>query len=789
MKKLFYIFFILLMTVIALTSCSDGDENKEKYKVMVSTDEGATVSGENPQEIVEGKSAIFDVKLEWGYAFVSASHGEYDQDEGKLIVRDVSERMNISFITEYVGYDTNEKVIYVFRAETGDISTPKANNALRLGTKITVESHNTDKMFVGWTIGKTAFSGGEIVSYDREFSFVATPELVTDGKIYVHANYRTSNVFYYDPNGGEINPSTDSMVHNKYYVAEENGGRVKLTLRVKYFEYSECASTFWNDGTFTRDGYVLKEYNTKPDGSGDSYSLGSKFYTMTKDATHPILYCIWEKASEEFEYEDFTYERPNGVTIENSPDWHTEGVIIKKYNGNEKKVTVPEKIDGKYVIAIAEDAFVSKDIETLVMSKYLLKIEDGAFKSCKNLNTVYYSDGIYEISDRAFDSETLPKIKNLYVNATIAPRFSGTTEAAFSVKLSRIMASQDKNRVIIISGSSTYRGLATPYLEALLENKYRVINFGTTRTTHGTIYLEAMKHLAHEGDIIIYAPENSAYMMGEPEIYWKTLRDLESMYNLFRYIDISNYTGVFSAFASWNQGGVDTTGYGESHAGRYFRAPGVYEMMCEREGTTDRYGDNLEDALLNYCDLLKYKDSYYITLNNRIKSKFEGAWSNKQYQEMNKDYTDLSNPTWVSIDDEPYLTLMNKAFDSARSSGAAVYFGFAPIDGESLVPEAQNLAHLEAYDALIERIYNVDGLMGSCKDYIYARKYCYDCAYHTNAYGRVYRTYQLYVDIAEKIGIENPNGIYSKGTVFWGCIFEDGSNGRPVTELDFLKGE
>jgi hypothetical protein len=788
MKRLFFVLFMIFISTTAFVACT-GDDEGESYRVMVSADEGATVIGDNPQEIKEGENAVFDVELEWGYAFVSSSRGTYDQDTGKLIVQDVNERMNISFETEYVGYDTNEKVVYVFRAETGDISTPKANNELRLGTKITVESHNTDKMFVGWTIGKTAFSGGEILSRERSFSFVATPELVTNGKIYVHANYRTSNVFYYDPNGGVIDSTTDSMVHNQYYVAEAKSGKVEITVRVKYFEYSECASTFWNDGTFTRDGYVLKEYNTKPDGSGEGYSLGSKFYTMTDDATHPTLYCIWEKASTDFEYEDFTFERPNGMREDYSPDWHTNGVIITKYNGNEKKVTIPEKIDGKYVIAIAEDAFVAKDVETLVMSRFLLKIEDGAFKSCSSLKTIYYSDGIYSISDAAFDSQTLPNIKNLYVNATIAPRFSTTTEAAFSVKLSRILASQDMNRIIVISGSSTYRGLATPYLEALLENKYRVVNFGTTRTTHGTIYLEAMKYLAHEGDIIVYAPENSAYMMGEPEIYWKTLRDLESMYNMFRYIDISNYTGVFTAFASWNEGGVDTTGYGESHQGRYYRKPGVYEAMCEREGTTDKYGDNLEDALLSYCDLLKYKDSYYITLNNRIKSKLEGAWSNKQYQEMNKDYTDLSNETWISIDEAPYLTLMNKAFDAARSSGAAVYFGFAPIDGESLVPEARNLAHFLAYDELISSIYHIDGLMGSSKDYIFARKYCYDCAYHTNAYGRVYRTYQLYVDIADKIGIENPNGIYSKGTVFWGLIFEEGSDGRPVDELDFVKGE
>ena len=353
-----------------------------------------------------------------------------------------------------------------------------------------------------------------------------------------------------------------------------------------------------------------------------------------------------------------------------------------------------------------------------------------------------------------------------------------------------MLASQDKNRVVVISGSSTYRGLSTLYLEALLENDYRVINFGTTRTTHGTIYLEAMKYLAHEGDIIVYAPENSAYMMGEPEIYWKTLRDLESMYNFFRYIDISNYTGVFTAFGRWNQGYQYPSGDPmESHDGRYMRNAGVYEEICNRSASTDKYGDSHGSALLAYCNLQAYKDSYYITLNKRIKSKYEGAWSNKTYQDMHKDYTNLSDGTWVSIDDAPYVTLMNRAFDAARSSGAKVYFGFAPMDAQSLVTEAQNIAHIEAYEALLKNIYHVDGLMGSCKDYLFNRKYCFDSAFHTNAYGRTYRTYQLYLDIAATIGVENPNGLCSKGTNFDGLLFEGESNGKPITGVDFLKGE
>ena len=758
---------------------------KEKFNVTVNIDSGAEIIGNSTVEIEKGNSAIFDIAIKSGYGFVSVNHGSYNFETGKLTVSNVTKNINVSFITEELGYDTNETCNYVFYGGIDDVTYPSASSSVRLGTNITVTSKTSGKIFLGWSIGKSYADGAEIISEDKTYTFRAEPNKIADGDLLVYANYIDANIFYYDPNGGSINSHSANMVHTKYYTAKSESGKVKVTLGSKYFEYSECASTFWNDGTFTREGYVLKEYNTKADGSGEGYSLGSKFYTVTDSATQAVLYCIWEEATENFEYEDFTFARPSGVTAARSPDWHPNGVIITKYNGNDETVAIPEKLGGKYVIAIAENAFNAKDIKTLVMSRYLLSVADGAFKSCPQLKTVYYSDGIYSISDAAFDAETLPSIKNLYVNATIAPRYANSTEAAFSAKLSRILASQEKNRVIVISGSSSYRGLSTLYLEALLENEYRVINFGTTRTTHGTIYLEAMKYLAHEGDIIVYAPENSAYMMGEPEFYWKTLRDLESMYNLFRYIDISNYTGVFTAFSAWNQGRSYTEEYMESHPGRYERNAGAYEQIGERASSTDKYGDSHGAALLDYCNLSAYKDSYYITLNNRIKSKYEGAWSNKTYQELHKDYTNLNDETWISIDDEPYVTLMNRAFDAARSSGAKVYFGFAPIDGESIVPEAQNLAHFRAYEKLIENIYHIDGLMGSCKDYIYARKYCYDCAYHTNAYGRTYRTYQLYLDIADTLGIENPNGIYSKGTNFEGCLFENNSNGKPLTQINF----
>ena len=164
----------------------------------------------------------------------------------------------------------------------------------------------------------------------------------------------------------------------------------------------------------------------------------------------------------------------------------------------------------------------------------------------------------------------------------------------------------------------------------------------------------------------------------------------------------------------------------------------------------------------------------------------EGAWSDVANQEQNKDYTDLQNPTWKSIDTPEMLRQMNFAITAAKSSGAKVYFGFCPADANAVVEAARNEDWLRRYDEMIKDNYCFDGLVGSAADYIFAHEYFYDCAFHPNDYGRTYRTYTLYLDIAELLGIENPNGIYEVGTEYEGCLFEAGSDGTPVTKVDFL---
>ncbi|MBO5945695.1 MAG: leucine-rich repeat protein, partial [Clostridia bacterium] len=655
-----------------------------------------------------------------------------------------------------------------------------SSEGVKAGTVVTVTAGDNGRRFVGWSFGAPYDEGGYIASEQREYTFRLSPDKANNGWIEIYPNYTDSNVYSYNTNGGSINLNSYNMQQNEYYTAGIEGNNVKVTLLDKYTSYAECASTFYDDGTFYRDGYVLKEYNTEPDGSGDSYSLGSKFYIETKNAKS-VLYCIWEKETpkEDFNYTVIDMPTPEGLAYLDR--WYTSGIRIDRYLKNDKKVVIPEYVDGLPVIAIGEGAFTYNSLSEIILPKTLQKVADNAFIGCMRLETMYFPNGLYEMHDEALDDASYTEFKHLIVNATVAPRNTTSTDGAFAVKLSRLLAAEDKKKIIVISGSSSYQGLSTDYMEALFNGEYEVINFGTTRPRPGLFYLEALSHYTCEGDVFVYAPENSAYMMGEKTLGWRFLYDLEGMNNLFRYVDISNYQDYFSSFTELNQTVI------------YTKQPRRYEDIVTNGYTTkgervytNKNGDFQHPYRDGYVGVASYVDTYYLTYNERIKSIYDGTWNDKDFQEANKDYTDPNNPTWTSIDRPELVEQMNMAIGKAKSSGAAVYFGFAPADADKLVDEAKNLEWLLAYDALILDLYEFDGILGSCTDYIYNHQYAYDCAFHLNNYGRTYRTYTLYTHIAEKVGITEINGIYSVGLEFEGCLFESGSDGTPVFGVDYL---
>ena len=788
--KRFWILLVFVMLMLA--SCSSSDKGEENNKgngsanedgyhtVTVLATEGIRVTSENPLKVKDGERAVFTVENDNNIAIQNISEGRFNYADGTLTVDSVRSDMRISLEGERVDSDTSVICQYKFMGASYDTSS-KRSGSISLGVKVTVNAGFEARSFVGWSVGATLENGGRLISSDKSYSFRISEDMINDGVLFLYSNYTDANVLYYDPNGGQMNSGTENIENNTYYTLDVVNSLLKVRILSEYYDAAGCAATFYDDGTFTRDGYVLKEYNTAADGSGEGYSLGSKFPLNLDTCT---LYCIWspDTAHSDFEYEDIKIPLPEGVSAAMAPHWCSDGIVITKYNGDDKTVTVPETIDGKTVTAIASGAFQNKSLETLVLSRRIIRIEDGAFVGCRMLKTIYYPDGIYDITNDAFDKESFVGVKNFYVNATLAPRFSKTLEGAYALKFTRLLANSDRKRVIVIAGSSAFQGLSSEYLEALLDGEYCVVNFGTTRTTQGYMYLEAMGYYADEEDIVLFAPENSAYMMGERRLYWKTLRDMEGMYNIFRHIDISGYDNVLGAFAEFNKGDPDT--YEPNRAPRYQRGATRYEDNV-KVNNINAYGEYQLSSREGYVNDSNYQDVYVLTLNNRFKSIKEGSYLDSDPTE---DYYTSEN--WCDITEPYYKDNMNRAITAAKSGGAKVYFSYCPIDAMKLSAEAKAGGYewFRAYDRFILDNYVFDGAVGKVENYIYHHKYFYNNAFHPNDYGRTYRTYSLYCDLAELLGVKSIKGVRDLGTEFEGCLFEKTADGKPLYKIDeYLK--
>ncbi len=100
---------------------------------------------------------------------------------------------------------------------------------------------------------------------------------------------------------------------------------------------------------------------------------------------------------------ELNYERVDG------------GVIVSSINKNwgPMNIEIPDEVDGRPVIGIAESAFEgSKRLQSVIIPSSVKSIGERAFYGCKGLHTVELSEGLTEISDSAFEwCELLKRIE------------------------------------------------------------------------------------------------------------------------------------------------------------------------------------------------------------------------------------------------------------------------------------------------------------------------------------------------------------------------------------------
>lgn len=702
MKKHLSVLLLLLLAlacVIGLAACdmgstptippTDGTDTpttatteppKKSFTVSLYIEPGSrvTASGLTTRMVEEGGSVEFSLKPNDGYVLV-CSAGEYNAETGKLTLTNVTEDTEIVVST----ISANG---WSVRVAGSGFTADKTVKSVKNGESVTFTLKAKPYQYI------TEVSTG---TYDAATGTLTIPNVT--GNLTVNVSVNAARINYY-----------------------ANDGTAYVRTVEPDFTFYACPNTLWDDGSLTRAGYALVEYNTKADGTGESYSLGSKIWY---DPANPELnlYCIWMPES-------------------NRNDFTVSGSTVTGYTGDDETVVIPSAFNGSPIYGIAAGAFQNKRVSTLVLPRELRTMDAGAFVGCSSLTTVYFPDSIRTVPDDAFDAATYENLHHFYLNATVAPRYTYTYDGMYRTKWDHVMASKAQGRKVIVltAGSSGLFGFSAQYMEKLMSGEYDVINFGTICTTAGRLYVEALATLLTEDDILIWAPEPStAYQMGSGVLdTFKIFRDTEGMYNVYRAVDISHFSHYFAGLTDYygNRGamtGRDYEGYNVA------RTPGLaHEFRLTYPDTftvINYWGDLIGGANKN--------KSSTKTPGNKVS--FDGKATSEAL------YGSVVSGTDISV----YADASKAALQALRDKGVKVCFGFAPVNEKALIGQAGLASQQKAYDALVAQLYGVE-VLGSCSDHIFANTYMTQGdAHHLTDKGTQIHTYRLYTELCNALGL------------------------------------
>ncbi len=556
----------VLLAVLLLSSC--GSTEGYEVNILLTEAEGYTITSENPITVPAGSDAVFQVQLDEGYTFVQADGGGIWAD-GVLTVPSVQYPATINMIAT----DADEKVKFFVDNGTGGgrVSMDTDSFFFYPGAKVvlTAEAHEGN-YFAGWTLDKSMDKGGRLLSTDSVYEY----EIINRGEVFGNFYPIVAEEKETAPASGSDNLTKPTQNYGNWGIQgnesthmiayKANGGTVSGYDSDTYYDqvstavYS-CPNTLADKGIFSREGYVLLEYNTKADGSGTAIPCGGKFPPAGDMTT---LYCIWAKYTDaaSFRYED------NG-----------QGLTITGYQGDDDFLVIPERVGAKAVTKIAEGAFKNGSFTTLVIPKTVETVEKNAFQHCGLMETLYLFDSIQYIRDSSFSNRE--NWKYLRLGAVRDPAFSNHEDATFCRKWEKLLTDslQETKNLVVCSGSSSYYGLDTPLLEELLGGEYSVINFGNVATCSVSFFMDGVADYLDSEDILVQAPE-TAYggEMGDPYFFWVIYRIIEHSYDFLYHVDdIGLYSGVLSALSEYNSYRINMP-------------PLDYDIFC---ATVDENGD------------------------------------------------------------------------------------------------------------------------------------------------------------------------------------------------------
>ena len=434
-------------------------------------------------------------------------------ENGFLTLSDVRVPVTLEIFVDPIPTYTYNCLVNVDGANV--ISSVESGGKALENTTITMTAIPSEKqIFLGFSKGNFLREGGELLTEEETYSF----DLVRNTDVY--ANFEDWSLWRlnYHRNGGKTADGTEETLFDAY---------------AESFYY--CPNTRPDKGFFTRDGYVLTGYNTKPDGTGQYYGLG--WNVIMPESGVIDLYCQWEKAADAslFEY----------TVLRNS-------VSITGYTGDDTRLIIPETIEGKAVTTLSQDAFLNASFREVYIPKSVRTIDHNAFNRCTALEKVYLSDSVKICYDDSFYN--CPALRTLVPEATEYPHSDNDLNFTYQVNYERLITRPGKI-MLIVSGSTNVYGLTAKEVEDALDNEWDIITYATVASTPATMYAEIGLSYLDADDLLILTPEASPYGHPWGTNYWEyyVWQIFEGAYDAIPLIDISNYTKVFSAFSTFNQ--------------------------------------------------------------------------------------------------------------------------------------------------------------------------------------------------------------------------------------------
>lgn len=443
----------------------------------------------------------------------------------------------IVFVLGIVGCDSqrgatkfpSEEPLYEYNLTAGTVTCSVGKyTAISDGDAVTLTAQaNQGFYFVGWTTGNYLESYGELVSENSEFTFTK------NGTVKYYANFLKDDqvlVCYYS-NGGSIN---NNESQNDCLIQKVNLGKHLYP------------STIPQNGTFSKEGYVLTEYASESDGSGKITNIGQRAFS---DAKIIKLYVQWSK---ETDASVFTFTELS------------DGVYVTAYTGNEETLTIPAKYNGQDVVGIMQDAISSAKVNTVVLPETIKVIQDNAFNNCSSLKTVYLYDTVTQMTDNSFSG---CPIETVCLNSVYDLKYFA--EGAGKLELLYSQKDAATNRLVLLSGSSGIYGLDAKLLQSSLKKEFKVVNFGLQIAIPGSFSMRMMKDYLHTGDIVLFAPECEFKQFGNT-LTTNTFIKYDGAYTTMRNVDISEYSSFFTALSLYSMAKTNDTEHLNSDINQFY---------------------------------------------------------------------------------------------------------------------------------------------------------------------------------------------------------------------------